>query len=430
MNKRGNKAILLAVSICALISACSSDEEKAAKKAEAETKAARIAAEKVFKEANYPPLTPVDYTDREAAVAPRDGEIMYVIDELPPALPAEPSAAMAPATQEAPAAHPLYRELCAPAIVNDPFTYATRCIGHKVSGVARVMSSYPRTGTKIAVGSDVYVLKLKSPQDVPRFVFNDTVTVQGIIAPPERGSSTTYLKDVTLNIVPPAGTAGQLHAAKALRLGAICLDLNDRTPREDFENYFSNGAFLTKASLHRTQPHTGMVEVETDHQPQRCLIENNKIKFAQIASQGVVDSKGEPVWKDRALEDAKIATLVKKNKEEAARQKQQKIDAYKTLTEKEKAERMTAAIAVSAEAIAEAIPGDFSAQGYLEMCNVAMATGLRVFKEQGTVRDWENAARTCSGYASKICNPDRRTRGCKAYWDDAFPAVSTMIDAR
>jgi hypothetical protein len=404
MNKRGNKAILLTVSICALISACSSDEEKAAKKAEA-----------VFKEANYAPLTPVDYSDRQAALAPRDGEIMYVLDE--------------PATAP-PAANPLYRELCAPAVTNDPFTYATRCIGHKVSGVARVLSSYPRAGTKIAAGSDVYMVKLKSPQDVTRFVFNDTVAVEGTIAPPEPGSSTAHLTDVSLRIMPPAGTPEQVHAAKALRLGAICLDLNNRTVREDFETYFANGSFLTRAALHATQAHTGMVEVETDHQPQRCLIENNKIKFAQIASQGAVDSKGEPVWKDRALEDAKIATLVKKDEEESARQKQQKIDAYKTLSEKGKAERMTAAITASAEAIAEAIPGDISAQGYLEMCNVAMATGLRVFKEQGSARDWENAARTCSGYASKVCNPDRRTRGCKAYWDNAFPAVSTMIDAR
>jgi hypothetical protein len=274
------------------------------------------------------------------------------------------------------------------------------------------------------------MVKLKSPQDVTRFVFNDTVAVAGTIAPPEPGSSTTHLTDVSLKLIPPAGTPGQVHAAKALRLGAICLDLNDRTPRSDFENYFSNGSFLTRASLHQTQAHTGMVEVETDHQPQRCLIENNKIKFAQIASQGSVDSKGEPLWKDRALDDAKIATLVKKNEEEASRQKQQKIDAYKTLTAKEKVGRMTSAIAVSAEAIAEAIPSDISAQGYLEMCNVAMATGLHAFKEQGTARDWENAARTCSDYAAKVCNPDRRTRGCKAYWDDAFPAVSTMIDAR
>jgi hypothetical protein len=443
-----NRITILAVSIAlaGLISGCSSKEEKAAKAKEEAAEQAARATEKLFKAANLPEPAYISSTDLSQIAGPRADETLLVIDAGPaPGAetnvqpPSDPGSNTAPAgagevSQPAAAPQPqLYEQVCAPLLTTGSglVEYAARCAGRTVTGIGRVLYSYPQQGTVIAVGRETYLVKLKAPHTAPSYVFNDAVTIKGIAdGPPSPGRTTTQLKDVTLAIVPPKGTPEQVRAMRALRLGTICLDAGNRDEGSP-ERHFKYPTFVTMVALHPKELNSGIVQIDSSvtNRPERCLIDNGKIKAAQISRSDYVADKANIAWDDRVVWEAQLNAAVDKDRLEAEAKTKKQIEEYRNSSPKEKLAAILPAIEASAEAISEAIPTDISAQGYLENCNVAMAGGLRSFKEQGNVENWEEAARVCSGHAAQLCKPERHTRGCNAFWDKR-PRISIMLDAR
>jgi hypothetical protein len=438
------KTLVLGLTVVALIAGCSTKEEKAAKQAAAELKQARLDAEKAFKDANYPTPETIESKDLRSAeeiisaASREDGLQVLNLGAMPAPdgsnaspdgetrLPAPEG--QLPAGEEGPQ---YYEKICTPYLSSSQRLFDARCAGRQVTGVGRVVYSYPQTGTRIVVGRTNYVINFKAPAP-PHLFYNDIVTLHGVVGSKTRYGTYAELDDVTVEIMKPEGTPAQLRAMKLLQLGEICLDLMKQTSEDDVARGLKYLSFVKKGALHPALPNSGAVEIENNisGNAERCVIENNKIRVAQVGSKDYVDGKEVMVWEDRAAAHAKDEMRSKQADAEREAEKKKKVDEYKSLSAKEKVGRLTVALESSAEALAEAIPGDFSAQGYLELCNVALADGLRSFKEQGIVGRFEDAARTCSGYASTICNPGRRTRGCEAYHDKAFPIVNVMLDAR
>jgi len=433
MKHHGRTAVILSVILVSLLAGCSSKQER-------ENRAALAAGEQVLEDAGYAPLARIEGEDRDAALEPQHEEFVQVIDlpalpaaqaPMDPAVAGQDIVAVAEAPTPAPPPAPAsYTTECGPLMSNDPTQYQARCSGRRVTGVGRVLFSYPSVGTVITVGSNRYTLALKRPADVAKVVFNDTVKFEGIVASKlQRGISADF-EDVAVTVVTPGGNAKQLAARRALRLGALCLDLETQSKASMAENIFSHGYYVQQASLDPKQAGSGIVEVKhLNDAPQRCLIENNQIKFAQVGRLAIIDKKDVTIWEDRTrlAEEAELRHRQSAAEEEDKHKKA--VKDYQDLSPREKAALMVAVVEKSAEAIADAIPRDISAEGYLESCNIAVERGLTSFKEQGLVGAWQDAARTCSNHAASLCTPEHRTAACKAYWNDARPIVSTMIDA-
>jgi hypothetical protein len=437
-------SLVLGLAVVALAAGCSSKEEKAAKQAAAELKQARLDAEKAFKDANYPAPQRIEQGDLDTldqmlsatfrdqglqvlnlgAMPQTDVTNVSPDDELRSSTPETAS----PAPEDGPQQ---YEQICTPYLSSSRYLFDARCAGRQVTGVGRVLYSYPLTGTRIVVGTTTYVINFKAPPP-SRLLHNDLVTLHGVIGSKTRYGTYAELDNVTVELTKLNGPPAQLHALKLAHLGETCLDLMKETSEDQVARGLEHASFVKKGALHPTLPHSGSVEIENplSSHTERCLIENNKIKLAQVGSKDYIDGKEVIEWEDRAAAHAKAEARSQQADAERKAENQKKIDEYKSLSAQDTVGRLSIVMKHSAEAIAEAIPADLSAQGYLEMCNVAMADGLATYKTQGTVRRLEDGAKTCSDYAWKICNPDRRTQGCKAYHDKAYPIVSTMVNAR
>lgn len=436
------RTVVLGLTVIALAAGCSSKEERAARKAEAELKQARADAEEAFDNAKYPVPEKIDSSDLDAAhaivAAASSGGLDVKLGPMPAsetqAAPdgkegqtsAEPAA---PATEEEVAK---YEKTCTDYLRTSQQLFEARCVGRQVTGIARVEYSYPLTGTVLKIGADSYKVHFKEPAPL-RLLHGELVRLNGNVGAKTRLGDYAELDNVTVQRLQPTGTPQQLRLLKLSQLGELCLDLAKESDESGVRSKLTEARFLQKGALHPTLANSGSVEVEGrfNEYNDRCIIENNAIKIAQRSSKAYDKNYQDiVVWEDRGALLDKLAAWSKQHDSEHAAELKARIDEYRSLSAKDKAARMLGTLTYSAEAIAEAIPDDVAAQGYLEMCNVAMADGLRAFKEQGIVGPYERAARTCSTYASKVCTPDRRTRGCKAYHDKAFEVVSTMIDAQ
>ncbi|MES3025182.1 MAG: hypothetical protein V4857_26710 [Pseudomonadota bacterium] len=461
MKSNLTRTLILAATVFALLTACSSKEEKAAKAAEAELKQARQDAEKAFTESNYPPPQEIKSGDlrsgeperdvydmttgRIVAASPKDeglqvlnlgampapevSEVSEGSDAAPVDEPPSPAPeAVASAPEQVPHS---YEKICTDYLRTSQRLFDARCAGRMVGGVGRVQYSYPLAGTRIVVGNTTYQVNLKSATAV-RLYYNDIVALRGVVGSKTRYGSYAEIDDAIVETMAPKGTPAQLLAMKTLQMGEICLDLKKETSPERVASALSDPSFIKKGALHPTLPHSGSVEIQNrlSSDFERCLIENNKIKVAQIGRMTYIDGKEVLVWEDRAASQAKINAYLAKAG--AAREAEEKgeVEEYNKLPADKKLARLSVALEASAEAIAEAIPKDISAQGSLELCNVAMESGLRSYKEIGSVRALEEATISCSRSASTICNPDRRTSGCRAFHDTARPVVRVVMDAR
>lgn len=431
---------MLGLTVLALAAGCSSKEERAARKAEAELKQAREDAIEAFDNAKYPVAAEIASRDLDEAHAIVAAASSNGLDVRLGPMPASEQQAAAEGMEGQTPAEPAppevevakYAATCADYLQTSRYVFDARCRGRQVSGKAQVEYSYPETGTMFKIGAQSYRINFREPAP-PRLLHGELVSVNGKVGAKTHSGDYPELDDVTVQRLPVSGSPQQLRLLKLSQLGELCLDLANESDTSRIKSKLTEARYLKKGALHPTLANSGSVEVEGhfNEYNDRCIIENNRIKIAQRGVKAYdEDAKEYVAWEDRGAVLAKLAAWSKQHDIDRAAELKARIDEYKSLPTKDKAARMLGTLMFSAEAISEAIPTDPVAQGYLELCNVATADGLRAFKEQGIVGPYERAARTCSTYASKICTPDRRTRACTAYHDKAYQVVSTMIDAQ
>jgi len=433
------RPLFVGIMMGSLLAGCSTEAEKAAKKAQTELKQARADAEEAFENAKYPIAEKIDSRElaeahQVVAASSRDGLNV----QLGP-MPASYEQAAASVTDDQTPAEPVqeedtakYEATCAKYLRQSGYLFSVRCAGRPVSGIARVEYSYPLTGTVLKIGFDSYQIDFKEVAKL-RLLHGELVSLHGTVGAKTRQGAFAEIENVTVQRLQPSGTPQQLRLLKLAQLGELCLDSASETDSYGFRSKLTGAEFLKKGALHPSLANSGSVEVEgnSSEYNDRCIIENNKVKIAQRSSK-IYDENAQQivVWEDRGAVLAKFAAYVKQSEIDRAAELKARVDEYRSLSAQDKAARMVKTLEYSAEAIAEAIPSDIAAQGYLEMCNVAVADGIRAYKEQGLVGPYERAARACSRYASTVCTPERRTQGCKAFFEKASPVIRTMIEAQ